>query len=130
VAQSGASFTTVSYTWAKRKEGKSKATFLVLIDQAINGLVSTSRIPARLALLFGFGLSIISILLGIYSGLATLLGQGATLPGVPTIIVTIFLLSGIQLFFLGLIGEYILSIHTQIKPEPNSFAVEMINFDN
>jgi glycosyltransferase involved in cell wall biosynthesis len=130
VAQSGASFTTVSYTWAKRKEGKSKATFLVLIDQAINGLVSTSRIPARLALLFGFGLSIISILLGIYSGLATLLGQGATLPGVPTIIVTIFLLSGIQLFFLGLIGEYILSIHSQIKPEPNSFAVEMINFDN
>ena len=130
VAQSGASFTTVSYTWVKRKEGKSKATLLVLVDQAVNGLVSTSRVPARIALLFGFGLSILSILLGLYSGLATLLGQGTPLPGVPTVIVTIFLLSGIQLFFLGLIGEYILSIHSQIKPEPKSFAVEMINFEN
>lgn len=130
VAQSGASFSTVPYTWVKRQQGKSKATLLVLIDQAINGLVSTSRIPARLALLFGFGLSLLSILLGLYSGLATLFGQGTPLPGVPTVIVTIFLLSGIQLFFLGLIGEYILSIHSQIKPEPKSFAIEMINFEN
>ena len=129
VAQSGSNFSTVPYTWIKRGEGKSKATPFVLIDQAINGLVSTSRIPARLALLFGFGLSLLSILLGLYSGLGALLWAESSLPGVPTVIVTTFLFSGIQLFFLGLIGEYILSIHGQIKPEPKSFPVELHNFD-
>jgi glycosyltransferase involved in cell wall biosynthesis len=129
VAQSGAKFSTIPYTWTKRNTGKSKATPLVLIDQAINGLVSTSRIPARLALLFGFGLSIFSILLGIYSTLGALLDASSPLPGIPTVIVAVFLFSGIQLFFLGLIGEYVLSIHGQIKPEPKSFLVEIHNFD-
>jgi glycosyltransferase involved in cell wall biosynthesis len=129
VAQSGARFTTIPYTWTKRNNGQSKATPFVLIDQAINGLVSTSRIPARLALLFGFGLSIVSILLGVYSTLGALFEASSPLPGVPTVIVALFLFSGIQLFFLGLIGEYVLSIHGQIKPEPKSFLVEMHNFN-
>ena len=129
VAQSGSNFSTVQYTWTKRIEGKSKATPFVLVDQAINGLVSTSRIPARLSLLFGFGFSVLSILLGVYSGLGALFWAESSLPGVPTVIVAIFLFSGIQLFFLGLIGEYILSLHGQIKPEPKSFPVELINFN-
>jgi len=129
VAQSGAKFSTIPYTWTKRNTGKSKATPFVLVDQAINGLVSTSRIPARLALLFGFGLSITSIFLAIYSALGALLEVSSPLPGVPTVIVALFLFSGIQLFFLGLIGEYVLSIHGQIKPEPKSFLLEMHNFD-
>jgi len=65
----------VKYTWKKRELGKSKATPLLLIDTAINGLVSTSRIPARLALLGGFLFSLLGLLMGFWSLLVALFGS-------------------------------------------------------
>jgi hypothetical protein len=49
--------------------------------------------------------------------------------GIPTIIVGIFLLGGVQLLFLGIIGEYILSIHGQVRRVPSMFETERINFE-
>jgi hypothetical protein len=50
-------------------------------------------------------------------------------PGIPTLIIFLSFFGGIQLFFLGLIGEYVLSIHGQIRPEPEPFDLILINFD-
>jgi len=130
IAQTGVKSASVQYTWVKRERGKSKNSFISLIDQAINGFVSTSRVPARLALLGGFILSILGFCFAIFTILSVLLSDGSAPVGIPTIIVGIFLLGGVQLLFLGLIGEYILSIHGQVRRTPPMFETERHNFDN
>jgi hypothetical protein len=112
----------------KRERGKSKNNFIALIDQAINGFVSTSRIPARLALLGGFILSFFGFAYALFTIIAVLTSGGSAPVGIPTIIVGIFLMGGVQLLFLGLIGEYILSIHGQVRRTPPMFEIERINF--
>lgn len=128
VAQSTSNSTSVPYTWGVRKKGKSKSNFVALIDQAINGFVSTSRAPARIALLGGFFISGLGFLAGLWSLIANLVDAPTSLQGIPTLIVALFFFGGIQLFFLGLIGEYVLSIHSQVRRLPREFEVESINF--
>jgi glycosyltransferase involved in cell wall biosynthesis len=128
IAQTGVRSTSVPYTWVKRERGKSKNSFISLIDQAINGFVSTSRVPARLALLGGFILSLLGVAFALFTTFLALTSESNTPVGIPTIIVGIFLLGGIQLLFLGLIGEYILSIHGQVRRIPPMFETERINF--
>lgn len=130
VAQSYGNFKSIKYTWVKREHGKSKANFVNLVDQAINGLISTSRVPARLALLGGFVFSGIGLLAGLWSLGANIFFAPGVSHGIPTLIVALFIFGGIQLFFLGLIGEYVLSIHAQVRPQPPVFDVELINFEN
>jgi len=128
IAQTGVKSASVPYRWVKRKRGKSKNSLFSLIDQAINGLVSTSRAPARLALLAGLIISAMGILYALIITFNVIFTdyQGPT--GIPTIIIGLFLFGGIQLFFLGLIGEYVLSIHGQIRRLPPMFETEKINF--
>ena len=128
IAQTGVKSASVPYTWVRRERGKSKNSFISLIDQAINGFVSTSRVPARLALLGGFLLSFFGFAYAIFTAIMVLISDGTAPVGIPTIIVGIFLLGGVQLLFLGLIGEYILSIHGQVRRTPPMFEVERINF--
>lgn len=128
IAQSGVKSAAVSYTWVKRERGKSKNSFISLIDQAINGFVSTSRVPARLALLGGFILSFLGVAYALFTLIMVFTSEGSAPVGIPTIIVGIFLMGGVQLLFLGLIGEYILSIHGQVRRTPPMFEVERINF--
>jgi glycosyltransferase involved in cell wall biosynthesis len=128
IAQTGVKSASVPYTWVKRERGKSKNSFISLIDQAINGFVSTSRVPARLTLLGGFVLSILGVGYAAFTAFLVLTSETPTPVGIPTIIVGIFLLGGIQLLFLGLIGEYILSIHGQVRRIPPMFETERINF--
>jgi len=128
IAQSSVKSTSVPYTWVRRKHGKSKNNFIGLIDQAINGFVSTSRVPARLALLGGFILSFLGVAYALFTIIMVLTSSGSAPVGIPTIIVGIFLMGGVQLLFLGLIGEYILSIHGQVRRTPPMFEVERINF--
>jgi glycosyltransferase involved in cell wall biosynthesis len=128
IAQTGVKSASVPYTWVRRERGKSKNSFISLIDQAINGFVSTSRVPARLALLGGFLLSFLGFTYAIFTAVMVLISDGTAPVGIPTIIVGIFLLGGVQLLFLGLIGEYILSIHGQVRRTPPMFEIERINF--
>jgi hypothetical protein len=128
IAQTGVRSASVPYSWVKRERGTSKNSFITLIDQAINGFVSTSRVPARLALLGGLVLSLLGITFALFTVFLALTSESNTPVGIPTIIVGIFLLGGIQLFFLGIIGEYILSIHGQVRRIPPMFETERINF--
>lgn len=128
VAQTGVSSSSVSYTWEKRISGKSKNSFIDLVDQAINGFVSTSRLPARIILLFGFAFSLIGLCLGAVTFIILLLNRSDVAIGIPTIIVGMFIFGGLQLLFLGVLGEYILSIHGQVRKSPPMFEIERMNF--
>ena len=130
IAQTGVRSSSVSYTWVSRKRGKSKNSFLQLIDQAVNGFVSTSRMPARLALLCGFFFSFAGLIGALITLVTFFFGRHGAPPGTPLIIVSVFLFGGMQLLFTGLIGEYILSIHGQVRPNPPMFEISKLNFDD
>lgn len=129
IAQTAVRSSSISYTWVRRERGRSKNSFVDLIDQAINGFVSTSRLPARLALLSGFLFSILGFLGAVATFIAFLFNREGAIVGIPTIVVSIFLFGGIQLLFLGIIGEYVLSIHGQVRRTPPMFEVERLNFE-
>jgi glycosyltransferase involved in cell wall biosynthesis len=130
VAQTNPRCATVTYPWGERAVGKSRNSIPDLVDQALNGIISTARAPIRLALLLGMLLSVVGIITAVVNLVLFLTGQAAVMQGVPTLIVATFFFGGLQLFFLGLIGEYVVSIHASVHPEPAMYDRERINFDN
>jgi glycosyltransferase involved in cell wall biosynthesis len=120
----------VAYTWRARKHGVSRNAFLHMIDQGMNGLISFSNAPVRLALWAGFAISALSILYTIGVFLAVLFGLTKAEAGIPTVILAVFFFGGVQLLFLGMIGEYILAIFNQVRRRPIVFERERINFDS
>jgi glycosyltransferase involved in cell wall biosynthesis len=119
----------VPYTWRARKHGISRNRFGQLIDQALNGLISFSTAPLRLALWSGFAIAGFSFVYTIGVTLAVLFGWTQADKGIPTVIVAVFFFGGIQLLFLGVIGEYIIAIFNQVRKRPIVFERERINFD-
>jgi glycosyltransferase involved in cell wall biosynthesis len=122
-------YSAVKYTWIKRKSGKSKSSMLILIDTAMSGLINTSRLPARIALAVGGLTSILSILYAFTTLLLVIFGDKTSISGVPTLIVLVSFIGGIQLIFLGLIGEYVLGVFSHLKPDANVYSLREVNFD-
>jgi polyisoprenyl-phosphate glycosyltransferase len=120
--------TGISYTWRARTYGKSQNNLLRMFDQGLNGIISFSGAPVRLALVVGFVLASLSLLYSVSVFLLTLLGMVKTEGGIPTIIVALFFFGGVQLFFLGVIGEYILAIYNQVRKRPLVVERERVNF--
>jgi glycosyltransferase involved in cell wall biosynthesis len=120
----------VPYTWRARKKGLSKNRAAALIDQGLNGLVSFTSAPLRFGLYAGFVLSLLSIGYAVANLLLGLiLYQRLAEPGILTLIVAMFFFGGVQLFFMGMIGEYILAIYGQVREKPVVFERERVNFD-
>jgi polyisoprenyl-phosphate glycosyltransferase len=119
----------VPYTWRARKKGLSKNRASALIDQALNGLVSFTTAPVRLGLFTGFVISFLSVAYAIINFVfGLLLYQRVAEPGIMTLIVALFFFGGVQLFFVGLIGEYVLAVYGQVREKPVVFERERINF--
>lgn len=119
----------VPYTWEQRRSGMSKNRLYNLIDQALNGLISFTNIPMRLAILLGFALAVLSALYAIVQLLINALGLAHAPAGIPTLIVALFFLSGVQLAMLGIIGEYIAAIHFQLRHGDVVIERELINLE-
>jgi glycosyltransferase involved in cell wall biosynthesis len=119
--------TFVGYTWVARVAGKSKSSPLILVDTALSGLINTSRIPARLAMGVGALTSILALLYGAVTIFLVAFGYSDSQPGLPTLVVLISFIGGIQLIFLGVIGEYILSIFSHLKPDPKVESIKEVN---
>lgn len=127
VAQTGVKSSEINYTWVKRNNGKSKNNFLDLIDQGINGFISTSRILLRFALFLGLVLSALGFIAAFITLLTVISGNHEFALGFPTLIISFFVVSGFQLIFLGIIGEYLQSVHRQVRKQPSVFSVEKYN---
>lgn len=130
IASCGFRSTGVEYTWKKRKKGKSKANWYALIDQGLNGMISFTNVPLRIAMFFGVfiaGLSIIYALVQLIINIVYF--RAFAEPGIPTLIIALFFFSGVQLFFMGLLGEYIGAIHFQVRKKPLVIERERINFN-
>lgn len=119
----------VRYHWLARKKGFSKNSFFNLVDQGLNGIITFTTVPLRAALFLGTAISILSIIYAFITLLIALLSTGKLAePGIPTLIVALFFFAGIQIFFMGLLGEYILAIYGQVRKKPMVIERERINF--
>ena len=118
----------IAYRWRARKHGVSRNAFLNMVDQGLNGLISFSNAPVRLALWTGMAVAVLSFLYTIAVFLALLLGLTKAGSGIPTVILALFFFGGVQLLFLGIIGEYVLAIFNQVRRRPVVFERERINF--
>lgn len=128
VAQTAPRSRTLEYDWGIREHGVSRNSLNSLIDQALTGLVTTVKTPMRWALLLGMVFAIIGIGIALVNVVIFLSGAATANPGIPTLIVGVFFLGGLQLFFLGMIGEFVVSIHSKVYPEPAVVERELINF--
>ena len=130
IANAGFKTSSVSYTWAARKRGISKNNLYSLIDQGLNGVISFTNIPMRLVMLSGFVVSLLAILYALFSlGVAIFVHPSNVQPGIQTLISAVFFFSGVTLFALGIVGEYVSAIHFQVRKRPLVIERARHNFD-
>jgi glycosyltransferase involved in cell wall biosynthesis len=120
----------VKYKWLARKHGKSHNNWTRMLEQGLNGIVSFSGAPVRAALIGGFLISLVSILYSIGIVVFALLGRIHSAAGIPTLVAALFFFGGVQIFFVGILGEYILAIYNQVRRKPLVVERELINFDD
>ena len=119
----------VTYTQPKRLHGKTKHNFYLLYDIAMLGFVNYSKLPLRLASFIGFGVAILSLLVALVYFVYKLIDWNNFSTGTAPLVIGLFFFSSVQLFFIGIIGEYIGAIHTQVKKRPYVIEKERVNFD-
>lgn len=118
----------VEFHQPRRKRGISKNNFYTLYDLAMLGLTGYTKVPLRLATMLGFFAAGLSFIVGlVYLVYKLLFWQQFTLGSAP-IVIGLFFLGSIQLFFLGIVGEYMGAIYTQIIKRPLVIEKERINF--
>jgi len=131
IASCGFTSTGIEYVWKGRRKGLSKNTLYNLIDQGLNGLISFTNIPLRICMILGFSLSVLSILYAFVQLLINFICfRRFAPPGIATLIVAVFFFSGVQLFFMGVLGEYISAVHYQVRKKPIVIIKEKVNFED
>ena len=128
VAELGYRRTEVSYTQPQRRAGMTSNNWYRLYDAAMLSFTSYTKIGLRIATMLGFLMSAISVIVaGVYFVLK-LLNWNMYAAGTTPIILGIFVLGSLQLFFIGLIGEYLMAINTRVMNRPLVVEEERINF--
>jgi glycosyltransferase involved in cell wall biosynthesis len=130
VAEYGEGFNRIEieYEQPKRRAGKTHNNFYTLYDGAMLSFTSYTKVGLRLATFFGIGVSFVSILIGLVYLILKLCFWYSFSAGYAPIMIGVFVLGGIQIFFIGLIGEYILNINTRVIHRPVVVEEKRINF--
>jgi glycosyltransferase involved in cell wall biosynthesis len=130
VAELGFRYATIPYTQPERKRGITKNNLYTLYDLGVQGIVNHSRIPLRVATIIGFVSSVITLLTALVYFVMKMLFWYNLPIGVAPVIIGLFCVASVQLFFLGVLGEYVGSIYTQVRNRPLVVEQERINFDD
>jgi glycosyltransferase involved in cell wall biosynthesis len=120
---------TVPFKQSRRLRGVTKNNFYTLYDIALLGITNHSKIPLRLMAMGGFLLAFISLMVAIFFLVAKLLYWDSFQLGTAPILIGIFFFGAIQAFFIGVLGEYVGSIHTQVRKMPLVVEIERVNFN-
>jgi glycosyltransferase involved in cell wall biosynthesis len=118
----------VPFKKAPRQRGVTANNFYTLYDLAMLGITSHSKVPLRLATMLGFAMAFMSLLVAVGYFVYKLLFWNDFSAGIAPVVIGLFLFSSVQLFFIGILGEYIGAIHTQILKRPLVVEKERINF--
>jgi glycosyltransferase involved in cell wall biosynthesis len=128
ISEIGFKRTEVPFTQAARMHGETKNNFFTLYDMAMTGFVNHTKLPLRLAAFSGFVLAFLSLLVAAGYFVYKLLFWQTFSLGLAPIVIGLFFFSSVQLIFIGIIGEYIGAIWTQVKNKPLVIEDERINF--
>lgn len=130
IAELGIEYAAIPFEQPKRVRGITKNNFYTLYDMAMLGMTSHSKLPVRLATMAGFGLALCSLLVSLGYLVLKLIYWDYFAFGTAPILIGMFFLGSVQLFFIGVIGEYVAAIHTQVMRRPLVVEKERVNFDS
>jgi polyisoprenyl-phosphate glycosyltransferase len=128
IADLGFPISRIEFVQPRRKRGISKNNFYTLYDMAMLGLTGYTKIPLRLATMLGFLSALVSFLIGMAYLIYKLVEWQNFSLGLAPVIIGLFFLGSVQLIFLGIVGEYIGAIYTQVMHRPLVIEKERINF--
>ena len=119
----------IKYLQPARTGGISKHSLYSLYDIAMLGITNHSKVPLRIATMAGFSLSVISLLIALAYLVVKLAFWNTFSVGLAPLLIGIYFFGAVQLFFVGVLGEYIGSIHSQVHKRPLVVEKERINFE-
>jgi polyisoprenyl-phosphate glycosyltransferase len=117
--------TEVAYTRAERFAGESKYSMRKMLALALDGVTSFSAFPLRMITMIGLVVFALSSAMGLWALWASLFGV-ATVPGWTSTVVPVYLLGGVQLLCIGIIGEYLSKIYLEVKQRPRYFIEKLV----
>jgi len=126
---SGFNMIEIEYTQARRRAGKTKNNFYSLYDAAMLSITSYTKVGLRIATLLGFFSSVVSLFIAMLYLILKLVNWYGFQAGYAPLIIGVFVIGSIQLFFIGLLGEYILNINTRVIHRPLVVEEKRLNFD-
>jgi glycosyltransferase involved in cell wall biosynthesis len=129
ISEVGFKVALIDYTQPARMRGITKNNFYTLYDMGILGLINNSKIPLRFLVFLGFTMGFLSLIIGLGYLVTKLIFWNKFSVGIAPLIIGGSLAFSFILFFLGIIGEYIGAIYTQVLNRPLVFEQERINFD-
>lgn len=129
VAEYGFKRKDIEYKQARRRAGKTHNNFYTLYDAAMLSITSYTKVGLRLATLLGFLGSAISLIIAVAYLIQKLANWYSFQAGYAPLVIGMFVLGSIQLFFIGLLGEYILNINTRVIHRPLVVEEKRLNFD-
>ena len=109
-----------------RAAGKTKYPFWKMFEFAVDGITSFSVVPLRICSMVGLFVSFLALLMLFWSIVVKIIG--GAIPGWTSTVVPLYLLGGVQLLFLGIVGEYMGKIYTEVKKRPRYIVQETLNF--
>lgn len=129
VAELGFKRKEIPYEQPKRRAGKTSNNFYTLYDAAMLSITSYTKFGLRIATFIGMGAGLLSFIIGIVYLVMKLIYWDRFLAGTAPMVIGMLFLGAIQLFFIGMIGEYILTINQRVMKRPLVIEEERINFD-
>ena len=129
IAEIGLPFKKLYYDQPARKRGFTKNNFYTLYDIGMLGIINLSKVPLRMMTFTGFAGAFLSFFIALLYLVYKLLFWKQFEVGIAPLVIGIFFVSSIQLLFMGVMGEYVGAIHTQVQKRPYAVELERINFD-
>jgi glycosyltransferase involved in cell wall biosynthesis len=129
IAEIGLPHVELEYEQQRRKRGKTNNNYYTLYDLAMLGITTLSKVPLRAITFCGFAGSVLSVLIGCAYLAYKLLFWDRFSVGIAPLLIGFFFLGSMQLLFMGIIGEYVGNIQTQVQKRPLVFERDRINFE-
>lgn len=129
VAELGPERKEIEYTQPQRRAGKTHNNWYSLFDAAMLSFTSYTKVGMRIAEFAGFSIAALSFLIGMFYLIAKLVNWNGFTAGYAPTMIAVFFMGGVQLAFLGFIGEYIMAMNTRIMNRPLVVEEKRLNFD-
>jgi glycosyltransferase involved in cell wall biosynthesis len=130
IAEIGLPYKTLLYDQPARQRGFTKNNFYSLYDMGMLAITNLSKVPLRMMTLSGFASALLCILVGLGYLIYKLVYWNRFSVGVAPLVIGIFFFASVQLLSMGIVGEYIGAIHTQVQKRPYVIERERVNFEH